>query len=217
MVYVVKLGSLVPTGPDGAAVGWPAAVDGSAAVIRVTRVPIAGPRPSTGPWPLAGLAKPVMAQLIFQGSRQSVPELDRGVTPNLAMPFWRASAQQRGHAKPGDALLACQRLTGGGRPKLGDELWRTLASAPHGSCAKPSDALWRPALNRGLHQARQCPSNGPVLNRGVALSPVILFKVLISNINLVDIRYSISSVNLVDIRYSNVKICQSDIQIQCQK
>ena len=52
---------------------WPAAVDGSAAVIGVTRVPIAGPRPSTGPLPLVGLAKPVMAQLIFQGSRQSVP------------------------------------------------------------------------------------------------------------------------------------------------
>ena len=28
----------------------------------------------------------------------------------------------------------------------------------------------------------------------------------ISNINLVDIRYSISNINLVDIRYSNVKI-----------
>ena len=32
----------------------------------------------------------------------------------------------------------------------------------------------------------------------------------------IQIRYLISSVNLVDIRYSNVKICQSDIQIQCQ-
>ena len=42
-----------------------------------------------------------------------MPELDRGVTPNLVMPFWRASAQQRGHAKPGDAFLACQRSTGG--------------------------------------------------------------------------------------------------------
>ena len=47
-----------------------------------------------------------------------MPELDRGVTPNLAMPFWRASAQQRGHAKPGDALLACQRSTGGVAPNL---------------------------------------------------------------------------------------------------
>ena len=98
-----------------------------------------------------------------------MPELDRGVTPNLTMPFWRASAQQRGHAKPGDALLASARQ--GVCPKLGDEPWR--ASAPHGSRAKPSDALWRPTLNRGLHQARQCPSNRPVLNRGVALSPVM--------------------------------------------
>ena len=91
MVYVVKLGSLVPAGPDGAAVGWPAAVDGSAAVIGVTRVPIAGP------WLLAGLVKPVMAQLIFfrgVGSQcpSGMPELDRGLTPNLAMPFWHASA-----------------------------------------------------------------------------------------------------------------------------
>ena len=39
----------------------------------------------------------------------------------------------------------------------------------------------------------------------------------ISNINLVDIRYSISNINLLDIRYSNVKISQSDIQIQSQK
>ena len=87
------------------------------------------------------------------------------------MPFWHASAQQRGHAKPGDVLLACQRSPGGGHTKLGDELWQ--ASAPHGSRPKPSDALWWPALNRGLHQARRCPSNGPVLNRGVALSPVM--------------------------------------------
>ena len=83
MVYVVKLGSLDPAGPDGAAVSWPAAVDGSAAVIGVTRVPIAGPRPSTVPWPLEGLAKPVMAQLIFfrgVGSQcpSGMPELDRG-------------------------------------------------------------------------------------------------------------------------------------------
>ena len=33
-----------------------------------------------------------------------------------------------------------------------------------------------------------------------------LKKFLISNINLVDIRYSISNINLVDIRYSDVKI-----------
>ena len=33
----------------------------------------------------------------------------------------------------------------------------------------------------------------------------------ISNINLVDIRYSISNINLVDIRYSNVKISYSDL------
>ena len=58
------------------------------------------------------------------------------VYANLAIPFQRASAQQWGHAKPGDALLVCQCSTGGGRPKLGDELWR--ASAPHGSRAKPS-------------------------------------------------------------------------------
>ena len=155
MVYVVKTGSLVPAGPDGVAVGWPAAVDGSAAVIGVTRVPIAGPRPSTCPWPLAGLAKPVMAQLIFSGSQcpSGMPELDRG-----------------GNAKPGDDLLASQRSKGGS-PQAWDELWQ--ASAPHGSRAKPGDALWRPALNRGLHQARRCPSNGPALNKGVALSPVM--------------------------------------------
>ena len=85
MVHVVKTGLPTPGWPDGAAVGWPAAVDGSAAVIGVTRVPIAGPRPSTGPWPLAGLAKPVMAQLpchFFRGvgsqCPSGMPELDRG-------------------------------------------------------------------------------------------------------------------------------------------
>ena len=29
-----------------------------------------------------------------------------------------------------------------------------------------------------------------------------------------DIQYSLSNINLVDIRFSDVKICQSDIQIQ---
>ena len=47
-----------------------------------------------------------------------MPELDSGVTPNLAMPFWRASAQQRGHVKPGNALLACQHSTRGVAPSL---------------------------------------------------------------------------------------------------
>ena len=94
---LLKLGFLLPAGPVGAAVGWPAAVHGSAAVIGVTRVPIAGPRPSTGPWPLAGLAKPVMAQLpchffrvVVSQCPSGMPELDRG-----------------GNAKPGDALLVC--------------------------------------------------------------------------------------------------------------
>ena len=101
-----------------------------------------------------------------------MPELDRGVTPNLAMLFWHASAQQQlmlNLAMP--FWRASARQGGGGRPKLGDELWR--ASAPHGSRAKPGDALWQPALNRGLHQARRCPSNRPALNRGVALNPVM--------------------------------------------
>ena len=82
---LLKLGSLLPAGPDGEGVGWSAAVDGSAAVIGLTRVPITGPRPSTGPWPLAGLAKPVMAQLpchFFRGvgsqCPSGMPELDRG-------------------------------------------------------------------------------------------------------------------------------------------
>ena len=92
---LLKLGSLVPAGPDGAAVGWPAAVDGSA--LGVTRVPIASPRLSKGPWPLAGLAKTGYGPTHFfrgVGSQcpSGMPELDRGVTPNLVMPFWRASA-----------------------------------------------------------------------------------------------------------------------------
>ena len=159
MVYVAKLGSLVAAGPDGAAVGWPAAIVESAAVIGVTRVPIAGPRRSTGPWPLAGLAKPVMAQLNFfrgVGSQcpSDLPELDRGVRPNLAIPFWHASAQQRGHAKPGDALLACQRSTGGvtqslamnfGGPALHMGVVPSLAMLSGsqrsiGACTNPGDA-----------------------------------------------------------------------------
>ena len=156
---LLKLGSLVPAGPDGAAVGWPAAVDGSSAVIGVPRVPIAGSRPSTGPWPLAGLAKAGYGPThFFRGVRSQcpsgMPELDRGVTPNLAMPFWHASAQQRGHTKPGDALLACQHSTWGvapslamnfGGPALHMGVVPSLAMLSGGqrsigACTKPADA-----------------------------------------------------------------------------
>ena len=101
MVYVVKLGSLVPTGPDGAAVGWSAAINGSVAV--------GGSRQ-------AGYGPTYFFRGVGSQCPSDMPELDRGVTPNLAMPCWHASAQQRGHAKPGDALLACQPSTGGVAP-----------------------------------------------------------------------------------------------------
>ena len=153
---LLKLGSLVPAGPGGAAVGWPAGVDGSAAVIGVTRVPIAGPRPSTGPWPLAGLAKPTH---FFRGvgsqCPSGMPELDGGgVTPSLVMPLLCASDTQRGQAKPGDAPMVCQRLTGG-------------------SCQARQCLSGGPALDRGLRQAWRCPSGGPALDIGVTPSPVM--------------------------------------------
>ena len=73
---------------------------------------------------------------------------------NLAMPFWHGSAQQRGHAKPGDAFLVCQRSTGGvapslamnfGGPALHMGVVPSLAMLSGGqrsigACTKPGDA-----------------------------------------------------------------------------
>ena len=70
------------------------------------------------------------------------------------MPLLCASDTQRGHAKPGNAQMACQRLTGG-------------------SCQARRCLSGGPALDMGLRQARWCPSGRPALDRGVALSPVM--------------------------------------------
>ena len=64
-----------------------------------------------------------------------IPALDRGVVPSLAMPLLCASETQRGHAKPDDAPVACQRLTGG---------WCQARRCLSGG----------PALDTGLRQAR---------------------------------------------------------------
>ena len=65
-------------------------------------------------------------------------------------------------------------LDRGGRPKPDDApLASHRSTLNSGGRANPGNALWWPALNRGLHQARRCPSNGPALDRGVALSQVM--------------------------------------------
>ena len=124
---LLKLGSLVPAGPGGAAVCWPAGVDGSAAVIGVTRVPIAGPRPSTGPWPLAGLAKPTH---FFRGvgsqCPSGMPELDGG---------------GGGNAKPGDAPLVCQRYSEGSSQAR--RCPNGMPALDRGVMPSPAMPLWR--------------------------------------------------------------------------
>ena len=70
------------------------------------------------------------------------------------MPLLCASDTKRLHSKPGDAPMACHRLTGG-------------------SCQSRRCLSGGPALDTGLSQARLCPSGGPALDRGVELSPVM--------------------------------------------
>ena len=99
--------------------------------------------------------------VIFSGEQAGYPDGPTTLSffqwSRQAVPLWHGSARQGGgHTKPGIALLACQRSTGG-----------------VGSCKAPRCSLVGQRSIGRLHKVQRCPSDGPVLDRGVAPSPVM--------------------------------------------